>query len=1138
VDVRVVPALGSLLAAWSAFCAAALAAEEGYYGQPTMHGDRVVFVSEGDLWTASVGARGPGATGPVVAHRLTSADGDESWPRLSPDGRWIAFTGFYDGNADVFAMPADGGSPRRLTFHPDPEAVLGWTPDGKDVLFRSGARHPLGRNELWRVPVAGGAPARFDFGECSLASVHRDGRRIAFTRWSNEHWSWKRYRGGTAPDVWVGDLRDGTFSRLTDSDANDLFPTWVGDRVVFLSDRTGTANLYSDAPGGGALRALTSFAPKEGDPKALDGYDVRWPSADASGGARVVFCQAGGLALVDVESGAVTRLDVSLASDRKAARDRFADPLETATEYALSTDGETILLETRGEVLTVPVEGGLPPRQVTRSSEAREWGVVPLGKDRLAMISDARGEQTVVALGEGAAPTEVVERGDEPREGQWLFPPQASPDGAWLAYGDKSLNLHLVEVATGKRRTVDSSRAREIRDYRFSPDGRWLAYVLLHENEFGTIRVHEVATGKTFDASTGLHDDFAPRWDPAGRYLYFLSRRHLDPVISDLDFEHAFLATIQVFAVPLVRGTPPPVLSVARAAGFDLEAWAKGEGEGAKDDGKDDGKEEEGRGEEKDGAPRGRKEKEPKPPPRVEIDPAGLAARAVLLPIEAGEIRGLEAIRGGVLWLSEPRRGLLSDDFPRGRRAFGEGRATLTRRLLAKEEKPETVLATGIRGFAVSGDATKVAWATKSAVKVLEAQKGPDDAKEVALSDLKIRVATRLEWKQILDEAWRLQRDFFWAETFCGCDWEAMRAKYAALLPRVGTRAELNDLMGQMFGELGTSHTYVFGGASFEPPASVSVGLLGADLERDGGVVRIRRIVPGQSWHEDLASPLAAPHLGVEEGDVLRAVDGVPVGERDPYEALQGKAGKPVRLEIAADAEGKDARTVTVTPIGSERGLRYAEWVESNRRAVEERSNGALGYLHIPDMSGDGLVAFSRLFYPQVTKKGLVVDVRGNGGGFVSQMIVRRLDREVWAFMQPRHGTMSRYPERTLHGHMAVLIDQHAGSDGDIFPASFRLRGLGPLIGTRTWGGVVGIRGDKPFVDLGMSTQPEFAWWSPEHGWSVENRGVSPDVEVPITPADRRAGKDPQLDRAIAWLLERLEKEPKELPKPPAFPTR
>jgi tricorn protease len=425
-------------------------------------------------------------------------------------------------------------------------------------------------------------------------------------------------------------------------------------------------------------------------------------------------------------------------------------------------------------------------------------------------------------------------------------------------------------------------------------------------------------------------------------------------------------------------------------------------------------------------------------------------------------------------------------------------------------------------------------------LRVLEAggRGKDDDGKAVEIEDVRLRVDPRREWAHIFEEAWRLQRDFYWAPTYCGCDWEGMRPKYEALLPRVGTRAELNDLIGQMIGELATSHTYVWGGEAFARPRDVTVGLLGADLGVEGDRVVIRRVLRAPSWAEDVESPLAAAHLGVKDGSVLLAVDGVPVGAgRSAHEAMQDRAGKSVRLEVADDAAGTNRRTVTVKALRSERGLRYAAWVEANRRVVEERSGGALGYLHVPDMGGEGLVAFSRLFYPQYTKKGLVVDIRGNGGGFVSQMIVRRLDRRPWAFMQPRHGTAYRYPEKSLFGPMAVLIDQHAGSDGDIFPASFRILSLGPLIGTRTWGGVVGIRSDKPFVDLGMSTQPEFAWWSEQHGWSVENRGVSPDVEVEITPADRAANRDPQLDRAIAWLLDRLAQEPKELPKHPDYPT-
>jgi tricorn protease len=1080
-----------------------------------------------------------GATEPLVAHRLTAATGDELRPHFSPDGKRLVFTGQYDGNVDVYVMDADGGVPRRLTFHPEPDVALAWSPDGKDVYFRSAAAQPDGRPELWRVPVAGGTPARLPLGECSLLSVHPGGRRIAFTPWSNESWSWKRYRGGTAPDVWVGDLGTNEFRRITTEDSNDLFPMWVGERVVFLSDRTGTANLWWTSPEGGEAKALTRHEPKADDPTAVEGYDVRWPSADAGGAPRIVFVQGGRLATLDVETSRTRRLDVRIASDRAASRERFEPAARTATGYGLSRDGKRIVLESRGDALAIDVEAGLAVRQVARDAKGREWGVRPLGRDRVVFVSDAGGEPVLaVAPADGSKPPEVLTDAGE----GWIFAPETTADGAWIAFGDKALHLHVVEVATKKVRTIDTSEAWEIRDYRFSPDGRWLAYVKPLANGNGSVWIAEVATGALHPVGTPLHDDREPRWDPAGKYLYLLSRQHLDPVLSQVDFEHAFLGTTVVVAVPLAAATPPPSPPVARAAGFDLEAWADG-----KDGGKDGGKDkDDAKGDDKPG--KGDDEKadegdddEPVLLAALRVDPDALPDRRTVLPIEPGEYGGLEAVRGGVLYLASEPRGLLGEDEDEGGGALDEGKATLHRRDLAEEdeEDADTVLAEDVKGFALSGDARTVLVPSKKGLRVVEAKAGgKDDGETVDVADVRLRVDPRREWAHIFEEAWRLQRDFYWAPTYCGCDWDAMRAKYAALLPRVGTRAELNDLVGQMIGELGTSHTYVYGGEPFARPREVSVGLLGADLAVEGDRVVVRKVLRPPSWSEDVESPLAAPHLGVKDGTVLLAVDGVPVGaNRDVHEALQDRAGKAVRLEVADDAAGKNRRTITVVAARSERSLRYAVWVEANRRYVEEKSGGALGYLHIPDMGGEGLVAFSRLFYPQYTKRGLVVDIRGNGGGFVSQMIIRRLDRKPWAFMQPRHGMAFRYPEKSLFGPMAVLIDQHAGSDGDIFPASFRILGLGPLVGTRTWGGVVGIRSDKPFVDMGMSTQPEFAWWSEQHGWSVENRGVAPDVEVPLTPADRALNRDPQLDRAIEMLLEKLRKEPKELPKHPAYPT-
>ena len=1092
------------------------AAELGYYSQPALFGDRIVFVSEGDLWTATVGQS---EDGPIVAYRLTSGDGSESHPCFGPDGRMLAFTAEYDGNSDVYVMPIDGGLPARLTFHPDPDHALTWTPDGRQVLFRSQRTNPLGRWELWRVNSRGGMPIRYEFGECSMASLSSTGRQIAFTRWSNENWTWKRYRGGTAPEIWIGDLTAQTFRNLTNNRANDLFPMMVLGRVYFLSDRTGTANIFSDSSRGGDLKQHTTFAPQANDPTAIAGYDIRWPSADVQRrGTRIVFCQASGLALFDAADESITRLDVRLASDRVAKRQRFAEPIKTATEYALSPDGKRLLLGSRGEVLSLPVKSGLSV-QFTRTSSAREWGAAYLGEDQVIMISDAAGEQQIaIAPADGSLLPSLV---TEDREA-WLFPPIGSTDGHWIAFADKTMRLHALNMVTFLRRQVDASEAAEITDYRFSPDSQWLAYTKPMPNGYGMIYIHSLRTGRSFAISDGLHDDREPRWDPAGKYLYFLSRRKLNPVLGELDMEHVYFNSTVVCVVPLTADAPPPIPELAQAVDFDLETWAKGEPD--------------------DQVEADTADEQPEQPPAAEqesewvmrVDTDGIALRQYIVPIEPGNYRQLEALPGSLCYLSEPVAKLL--DFQIGQTGIAQGDATLHRYDLVTEEG--TALAEKISGYVVNAKRDRIAHPSADGFVVLDPT-GTAESETVSLGETQLRINIPDEWSHIFEEAWRLQRDFYWAPNFGGVDWSAMRDKYASLLPRIGSRAELTDLIGQMIGELGTSHTYIGGGQPHDRAESVSVGLLGADIAFENGAYRIKRILPRQSWDESLESPLAAPYLGVTEGSVLHAINGQQLTmQTNPYDLLQDQAGKMIQLTIADDPTSRQKTTIQIKALSTERPLRYTAWVEANRRYVDEASDGKLGYLHIPNMMGQGLVAFSRYFYPQIEKKALVVDVRNNGGGFVSQMIIQRLGREVWAFMQPRHGQMARYPARSLHGHLAVLIDQHAGSDGDIFSESFRLNELGPLIGTRTWGGVVGVRADKPFVDFGWSTQPEFAWWEPKRGWSLENEGVSPDIEVDITPNDRIAGRDPQLDKAIEVLLEKLEDDPKEWPSPPPFPER
>ncbi|MDZ4754804.1 MAG: S41 family peptidase, partial [Phycisphaerae bacterium] len=590
------------------------------------------------------------------------------------------------------------------------------------------------------------------------------------------------------------------------------------------------------------------------------------------------------------------------------------------------------------------------------------------------------------------------------------------------------------------------------------------------------------------------------------------------------DFEYVIAGMTQVFAIPLASGTPPPSLALAAAAGFDLKKWAKApEQEAAAD-------------------PAKRTEKDAPEAPeadelmRVEVE--GMRDRIWRAPIDAGSYRLLTPTAGGVIVLRDPVRGIAGVEWPAP--PLGEPIATLQHfDVLAGETKE---LVDGIATYASSLDGAHVVW-MKGDKFTVHPMGGDGKDEVVDPSDVQVRIEPRAEWAQMLDETWRLQRDFYWAPNMAGVDWNAMRARYRALVPKLGSRSELNDVMGQLISELGTSHTYIMGGDEPDRAKPVAVGTLGADFGREGNALTIGTILAGRPGDDDLVSPLALPHLAVKPGSVVFSIDGRAARvDRDPYELLQDRAGKAVVLEIADDVQGNNRRMIEVVAREEDRGLRYANWVDGNRRAVDAMSNGTLGYVHLPDMDTDGLVEFSRTFYPQTKKRGMIVDIRDNGGGWVSQLILARIARKPWAYQAPRQGRLESYPTKVLDGPFVVLIDQNAGSDGDIFPESVRINKLAPLIGTRTWGGVIGIRADKPYLDLGLSTQPEFAWFDPqrtgEAGWSLENNGVAPDIEVDITPADRLAGRDPQLAKGVEVLLDSIKNTPRAVPTLPPYPDR
>lgn len=1071
----------SLLAVALAMCGSSVAlARTGYYQFPDLHDHAIAFAAEGDLWTV------PDTGG--TARRLTTHAGAEYFPRYSPDGKAIAFTGEYDGNRDVYVIPSDGGEPRRLTWHPDPDEVIDWTPDGKRIIFRSHAGNDTTSGFEWHlfaVPVDGGEPEPLPIGWAGRVAIDPVSRRWAFNRSSVEFRTWKRYRGGTAPSIWVGDPDKHDFKEIAKPPGADAFPMWSGGRIFFLSDQGGTGNLWSMKPDGSDRKRETHET----------SWDVRWPAASPDG--RIVFSLGGDLHIytpgAQPGTGVDHKLEIDTPSERRLARVRYPNAEKTATSFELSPSGERLAIVTRGEIMSVAVKDGVT-LPITRGSAARERGASFSGDGKsLIYITDAPGEEElrVIDAWGRSQPRTVVPAGKT----GWHFPPVASPDGTWIAYADQTQTLYIVPAAGGPPRAVDHSAQSEIYEYSFSPDGRYLAYSLALATDYSIIRVFDTTTGKVTSITGAATNDYTPAWDPEGRYLYFLSDRAANPVLDHRDEENVEIRTTRPFLVVLQKDGKNPF---ANTNGMPPRP-----GEARPDDRKDDK----------------RADKKPARPVRIDFD--GLADRYVAFPVPPGNYGQLAATAKAVFYTEAPVRGLAESD-------GGDGPPDVTLIAFDLEKRKAKPFLDGVTKWKLAGD--KLALARKTDLFVVDAGKPPSPEEladqKVPLQNMVVELAPKDEWRQIFDETWRLMRDFYWDANMGGVDWRAQRDKYRALLPRLGSRDELNDVLGELIGELATSHTYIFGGDPGTELPSVATGLLGIDAVRAGAAFKVTRIYRGDPV-DGVRSPLDEPGVDVGVGAFLLAVNHQPFATGQPLlAAFENLADKDVVLTVNTRPDLTSARDVVVRPLRSERRLRYVDWVRRNREYVSQKTGGRVGYIHLPDMGAAGLTAFDTWFYPQIDKQALIVDVRWNGGGFVSQRILERMRRKVIAVFHARGGSTATYPVRSVDGPFVVLTNEYAGSDGDIFPTVVQLDKLAPVIGMRSWGGVVGIRGDKPLVDGGVPTQPEFAFWDAIHHWGTENRGVVPDIEVQDLPQDVARSIDAQLDRGLAEVSRLLAQHP------------
>ncbi len=1084
--------------------------------QPDIQGDRIVFVYGGDLWTV---ARSGG-----TAVRLTAHEGLERFPKFSPDGKTIAFTAEYDGNTDAFTIPTEGGEPKRLTWHPGPDQVVEWYPDGKSILLRSPRASAIQRfTRFFRVPAEGGFEELLPLPSAGYASLSADGSEIAYVSPSYDNRTWKRYKGGNAPDIWLYDFKKNTSELITDWVGSDEWPMWHGRTIYYVSDRGGkTANLWAYDVDKKTQRQVTTYSD----------YDVKWPSI---GGDSIVFEKGGYLYVMDLPAEKATQIHVLVPADKPALRPEMKNVAKLITSYDISPSAKRAVFEARGDLFTVPAEKG-DARNVTHSPGSRErdpaWS--PDGK-WIAYLSDASGEYEIHVIGsDGTTADRRVTTGGT----TFRFGPRWSPDSKKLAFSDKTMTLFWCDVATGKITKIDKSENGEFHDYQWSGDSKWLAYSKPQDSGFTQIILYSLESGKPSPVTDPLTNSFNPTFDPEGKNLYFISSRTLNPEFGNFELNMQFTVTDRIYVATLTKDGVSPVAPQSDEEKGDEKSAEDKEKDKDKDKDKEKGKEkgtDEGKSKDGDkGADKDKdKDKDKKEAPKpVKIDLDGIELRQAVLPIPAGSYGELVAFKGKLGYVSvEPG-------------PVGDGQdgppANATIHLFDLEKRKDKKVLADVRpGVAFSKDGGKVLYRGKDGFGIVETEEGkhPGDGK-IATDDLEAVVDPKLEWMQMFNEAWRLERDFYYDPNMGGLDWKAVGDKYRQLVPYAAHRGDLNYILGELIGELSTSHAYV-GGGEFPDISHVSVGLLGADYEVDpaSGLYRFKTIYRERDWNGATDAPLAEPGIDVKEGEYLLAVNDVPLkSPRNVYAAFEGTAGKQTRIKVGASATDAKARTLVVKPVGSENALRYVAWVSANREKVSKATNGRVAYIHVPDTQISGMREFTRQYYPQTDKTGIIVDERWNSGGFIPDFFIERLQRTTWVRWSNRDGNGFKTPGTGIDGPKCILINQYAGSGGDAFPFYFRLKGIGPVIGKRTWGGLVGISHDLPLVDGGSVTMPDFGMWDPKtQQWLVENHGVDPDIEVENPPSELVAGHDPQLERAIKYVNEELVAHPVNKPERPKY---
>jgi tricorn protease len=1056
--------------------------------QPTLNATQITFVYAGYLW--SVDRKGG------AAQKLTSGPGAASNPKFSPDGRFIAFTGRYNGNANVYVMPAEGGQPRQLTYSAGEDLVEGWAPDGRSILFQSLRESFSTRyKQLYSVSVDGGYARALPLPAGYEASYSPDGKHLAYTPLPREiffgggdsflHAFWSHYHGGLASPVWIADMSDSSVVKVPHENATDFNPMWVGNKIYFLSARSEPISLYAyDLSTKNVSRVLPN-----------SGMDMM--SASAGFGA-IVYEQFGSLHLYDLASGHEQAVHVTITDDFPEVRPRFEKIAGHIMNSGISPNGMRAVFEAHGEILTVPAENG-SIRNITNSPGVADrspaWS--PDGES-IAYFSDESGEYALhVQDQSGMKPARSISLG---KPSSYFFQPRWSPDSHKIAYLDKRLNLWYLDLDHPVPVKVDTDTYFNFSpglDAAWSADSRWLVYTKLMKNRMRAVFVYSLETGKSSMITDGLSDAAHAVFDKSGKYIFFIASTNAGPGSFMLDMtSDTSQGTSSVYAVVLRKDLPSPIApkndeETAPPAKADLAG--KAAGEGSKDS--------------KESA--------------VQIDLEGIRQRTVALPIPAAKFTDVQAGKAGELFLMQ--------EIPQ-QESF-----TLLKFDLASR-KPTPILS-GIQSASISFSGEKVLyqqgkkWGIASTGAPVKSGEGL-----LNVDTMQVWRVPRDEWNQMYTEAWRLERDYFYASNFTGLDLDATEKEYSRFVPGIASRKDLNYLFREMLGKLSTGHTFV-GGGDYPSTPTTNVGLLGADYNVENGRYLFRTIYRGENWNPGLEAPLTQPGILVNEGDYLLAVNGRELHDSDNiYSYFLNTVGEQVVLRVASDAKGSNAHDITVVPIADETALRGRNWIFSNLRKVDELSGGRVAYVYLPNTAEAGYTSFNRYFFAQVGKEGLIVDDRYNSGGQAADYIIEYLQRKVWNYWYTPNGDISNEPGEAIVGPKVMLINAYAGSGGDLIPWFFHHSAVGTLIGERTWGGEVGITGYPPLIDGGMITAPSLAFFTTEGKWAIENEGVAPDIEVPIDPAEWRQGHDRQLEKAVQVILDNLKEHP--LPKPvvPKFP--